>query len=208
MQHEIVTSTNRLITATLSGPHEPLPTTASSIIAGHGIAPADTRLLSQWFSNAGLVPHVAGRFGYVTTGHNQTNIRVFEPDEAFYELKIRTPKNVDYFATIGRYFGYRPCCAEYYSNMRRRPRNRNRPPVRKEPHQLYLHCLTCQQQLQPYDKSALEQEIRTMRVSPTRFPFHRTDIWIKYQIFDAVFKGEMDFTYLKDKPRHHKPPRK
>lgn len=200
MNNEVVMSPNKEITAIVSGPHEPLPHTATFLLGTRGISPADTTLLSNWFTNPPMVEAVKGKFGYVKVREQvtgQTVIRVYSQDESYHELKVQVPANIDYFASIGRYFGYRECCAYYYSAKRKSAVSEK--VVREENH-LYVHCPECHRNLSPYDRHAVEIEIQQKRICPINFPFHRRSGWIRYELYDAVFRNKMSFALLRNNP--------
>jgi hypothetical protein len=196
---EIQHSVNKDIQAFLSGPHPIGVGFDTFLLSAHGISAADIRLLASWFSNPVLVAALRGKCGHVTTkfwkkSQGRTTVRIYADDDTYHELEILLPANIDYFATIGRYFGYRDCCAQYFTAMRENVV----PKGEVNDNHLYGHCPQCVHELQPYDHKSLIKEINEKRICPAPFPNDTSNVWIRYRVYDAVFKGEMSFALLNE----------
>jgi ribosomal protein S27E len=193
MNTEMKSSPNRQIQALLSGPHPTKPTLAAQLLSCHGISPADTKLLAQWFDSKTLATPFGGKFGYVHQGLNQKIIRVYDTDDQYHELKITLSSGIDYVASIGSYFGYRPCCSQYYS-----ARKLAKKSIKHNDKHVYVHCPKCLSELAIYDREAIIKEITEKRVCTALFPNHSDHTWIRYQMFDAVMRDKMAFSRLKN----------
>jgi hypothetical protein len=200
-QTEEVKSVNGEIAAKLTGPLEDQRMIAW-IRRAEGISQADTKLLAGWFKNEELISKFAGRFGYVREIDNKLAIRTYDERDLAYQLEIKRPFGVDIFATIGKYYGYRTCCADYFSATKShgiRPHLENTDWEKTH----YIHCPQCMQVLMPdgnigsYPEAEIDREIRDNRISPHAYPCTPNNSWVQYQVLDAVFRGHMPFSYWK-----------
>mgnify|MGYP000723991183 CR=1 FL=1 len=199
MNTEIQHSVNKDIQAILSGPHPISPGFDRFLIAAHGINAASTKLLASWFSNTSLVKAISGKCGHVSNklqkqSNGRSTIRIYADDDTYHSLDIQLPADIDYIASIGRYFGYRDCCAQYRSAVCEKVVS-ELPPLENS---CYGHCPQCRVDLQPYDRKLVIDEINSKRVCPTTYPNDQSDVWIRYRLYDAVFKGEMSFALLSE----------
>lgn len=199
---EEVRSVNGEITARLTGPFED-PRMIAWIRRAEGIAQADTKLLAGWFKDEALATKFAGRFGYVREVDNKLAIRVYDERDLAYQLEIQRPFGIDIFATIGKYYGYRTCCVDYFSATKDhgiRPHLDGTDSDKAH----YIHCPKCMATLMPdgniesYPDAEIDREIRANRISPHAYPCTPNNSWVQYQVLDAVFRGQMPFSYWRN----------